>query len=363
MNEPSWKITARTIVLAVLIGGASGVLTSALTNNYLSTYALQLGDVTAPLRLSEERPRAYPQSYEEALTRVNERAVPGLVTFYRPERGASASYGSDQALFNGAVLTSDGWILTAQNASLDLSSMVAVVGRETLAIKQVVQDPAVGVTYVKVDGQNLPVFAFGNGLDSESGDQAFLVPSAGSVLGTHIVDADWRASAVLSSDRPSRQFVFETRADEVGAGTPAVNPSGELIGITVSNTDALAHVVPIDVILPGFTSFLRVGTIQRPALGAEAIDLTRAVGISEELSGGNLTGALLYGATAVKRGSAAEIAGLKAGDIILSVDGELVNTRTLDEQIMGFKPGQTVTVLIVRGEQQKTMSVTLGTLQ
>jgi hypothetical protein len=78
MRTPSWSHTSRIIVFSLLIGGVSGVLGTAVTYNYLSNYTYQLNQLTEPLRLTQERPRALPESYEESLTRREERAHPAV---------------------------------------------------------------------------------------------------------------------------------------------------------------------------------------------------------------------------------------------------------------------------------------------
>ena len=105
MNINSWWPTLRVIILALLVGGASGVLATSLTNNYLAEYTLRLEESILPLKLSQQRPQAFPQSYAEALVAAREKFLPAQAQFFTDSRVLPRVFPPEQAVAQGVVLT------------------------------------------------------------------------------------------------------------------------------------------------------------------------------------------------------------------------------------------------------------------
>ena len=351
--ESSWKTTARTIVLSVLIGGGAGVVATAITSSYLADYAFQLEAWTAPLRLTEERPRAFPKTYEEALERVDQRAVPGFVQLFGAE-SALNGFVPAEALVSGAVMTSDGWIVVEAVGGLNLAALTAVVGGDAYAVTEVVPDATTGFAFVKLDAEHLPVAAFGSGFNLAAAEQVFVLPSAGEIIATSVANPDWRAGAVLSSDEPTRRIVLDEYMGGLWLGAPVVNLSGELVAFVDarSEEDGRVRALPIDALLPALESLLRDGKVVRPALETDVLDLARAAGVADDVSLGHNIGAVVV---------SSRMKELQKGDVILEVDGEFIRSdRTLDEMIGDRHPGDAILLAIDRAGTRTNVEVTLG---
>ena len=357
----SWSVTIRTVVLSLLLGGASGVLATALTANYLSDYAIQLGEYTQPLRLSDQRPIAYPETFVESLELVKEEVVPGLATFFEPSWQTPTNYQVEDALMQGVVLTSDGWILAFDLPYVSESTLVVAVQGTFYDVERIELDTETDAIFVKVEAEHLPVLAFGQGWDVTLGEQLFVVPNANELLTTSVAGYTWSDALVHSSDVLSRRVVLQEVFDEIARGAPVANLAGELVGLVESSgDDGRLTFLPIEGLLPAFTSLLESGEVIRASLGVQIIDLTHTLGISESIAREYSHGALLYGYTAVESGSAADIAGLLEGDIILSVDGQTVNgSQTLDEYISQYHPGSEVTLMLDREGETMDVQVVL----
>lgn len=352
--KESWKHVSRAAAVAVVLGLGSGVIGAALTTNYLSTYAISLGDRSVPPRLSDERPRTTPQTYAEALSQVTESVLPGVARIY-----PTGSYAAP--LVSGSVLTSDGWIVTKSAYLPGAGGLSVVVGGRAYAVEKMQSDAgASGATFLKIDATNLSVFAFGSGFDVQPGDQLFAVPSPTAVFSESAVEARWPAGA-LSSDRSKRAILVEDPLLGSYAGAPVVNVRGELVGIVDASSAGFTTIQPIDAVLPEFNALLRAGTIATASLGVLSTDLSRTLGLSESDTRGRTQGALLLGAASVKKGSAAAEGGLQPGDIVLSVDGVPVDAkRTLDELIVTRAPGDAVVLRVLRGDAELDVRVVLG---
>lgn len=354
MQKLSWPLTLRTIVISLVLGAASGVLATALTSSYLSDYAIQLGQLTEPLRLSDERPRVFPQSYGEALEKVIEKVIPGVAQFYQPsEKSSFEKYNPTEALMQGAVLTTDGWIITVASKQTDINILEVVVGQDVYSIEEVVFDDLTGAVFVKINANNLPVMAFGDGLSLGLGEQVFALPARQTLLVTSIYAYDF--------ELPYRQIVLQNSVGEQAQGTSVANLAGELIGLVKSSGDLTSKVIPIEFILPAFNSLLKEGEVMRASLGAKTIHLSQAIGLSSELSREYEQGALILSSDDIEADSPAAEAGLIENDIIISVDGQIINGRSsLDEYIMQHMPGDSITLLVDREEEQIEIEVTLA---
>lgn len=355
MKSPSWRTTFYTILISILIGGVSGVLGTAWTSSYLSDYAVQLSKLTAPLRLSQERPRNFPSSYKEALEKITQSSLSGVADIYQGKPGVFGFDTSDR-LRAGLVLTSDGWlaVYAPPSGPVSLKGASARVRGQTYQIVESVYDEVARVVFAKVEAGGLPVVAFGSGRGTQVGEQAFLATESYSFVPTSIQTHSWPGTASVSSDEPNRRLVIDREAT---TGDILFNLNGEAIGM--AGVDG--RILPIEAIQPALRSLLQEKKIARSALGVSYIDVAHGVNISTELVGSFRHGALLYGPVSVPRLSPARKAGVLQGDLLLSVNGEAIDsTRGLDELIEQYRPGDRVQILLDRKGEQMTVEVELG---
>jgi S1-C subfamily serine protease len=355
MHSP-WNNFVRTAALSMVLGFGAGVIGTALTSNYLADYALSLGELASPARLSDELPRALPATYADALREVTDSVLPGVARVYAPGSYASP-FGA------GAVLTSDGWIVTmAPDYTPNLLGYSAVVDGKAYPVEQAVADESTPAVFLKVNASNLPVFAFGSGFGLAPGDQVFVPSSPSSLFVESVFESRWPSGAA-SSDVPARRVVVADPLLGAYPGAPVVNARGELVGLVERGGGGFSSVLPIDGVLPVFNATLRSGTATRAALGVSSVDLSRAFGRSRDETLGLAQGALLSGVTSVRKGSAAERAGLAPGDVIVSVDGTPVDAhRSLDELVVVRNPGDVLVLRVVSKSGEREVKVTLETL-
>ncbi len=350
-----WRTTIYTVVIAVVLGGAAGILGTAWTSSYLSDYAVQLSELTSPLRLSQERPRNFPSSYKEALEGLIDTSLPSVAEVYQGTPGVLGYELADRAHV-GVVLTSDGWlaVFVPSGSTTTLKGASARIRGQMYPVVQSVFDTTVQVLFVKVDASGLSVAAFGKGRDTRVGEQVFVATGAQEVMPTSVMLHVWPGAKPVSSDQPNRTLVLD---QEVVSGSVVFNLSGDLIGLTQAENQLL----PIEPVLPALRSLLEQQKIIHPSFGVLYIDLAHALSVSPTLSRSNKNGALLYGTSSVVRGGAAKLAGLRPADILLSINGASINEmRGLDELIEQYRPGDVVQVLIDRAGETQTVEVKLG---
>lgn len=358
MKIQSWPQTIRIIVFSCLIGGAAGVLGTALTTNYLSEYALQLGQVTQTLGISQTRPRSLPQSYDDALERLEERALPAVGSLFPDTRIGETGVSVFDSAVSIIVLTSDGWMLSPSGTLGD----TVQVGAQTCEVDQVIIEPRFGYHFLHCVTSNSSVVDMVGGYGIAAGDQLFVVTQGREVVFTQAREIVW-GEVVRSSDIPTRRILL-TDDFTVREGSAVFNVYGEFVGVAHEGEGRM-EIVPFEHLAGAFQQVLEsVDTIVYPSLGIRGIDLSRTVGVSEEISKGRHTGFVIYGSRAIVPGSAAYKAGLQIGDMVVSVEGIMINaTSSLDDLLTSYVAGQEMQIGIERDGAQQEVTVTLGELK
>jgi 2-alkenal reductase len=158
------------------------------------------------------------------------------------------------------------------------------------------------------------------------------------------------------------------------SGGPLLNLSGEVVGINAAvvrgTTDSsgdvaegLGFAIPVNTVKIVSDELIANGKVVRPFLGVSTIPVNRAISTYYDLKdekGDTLdTGVLVE---SIVPGSAAEASGIQALDVILQVESFPVDANhPLVNVLTGFKPGDTVTITLLRNGSRQEVSVTLGT--
>ncbi len=374
--DVAWVQIVRVTVLALMVGFGAGIIGAVLTENYLLRYSDQLEYISEPLRLSEEKPRALPGTYEEALEVVRTQVEPALVSIYQDQsemyQAEDQVYVPDEALAAGVVVTSDGWFVTAADSVSGSSELVVVIGSRVYTIDEIHEDEVTGLALCKVEGDNLPVVAFGSGEYVKEGDLAFVVPSRNSLVATSIFKVDTSSGQIHATEDLLRSFELSETLEPTSVSAPVTNSAGELIGFLSYDESSvgLSEVRPLHHIMPVIESVLRDGEVSRVYFGATVMNLSEAIGLSEELSRGYDQGALVIRdpgssyASAVANGSPADMAGLLVNDIITRLNGETVNGfLSFNEMLLDLEPGDEITITVDRAGETVDLVVLLGILE
>jgi S1-C subfamily serine protease len=326
------------LLLAVALGAGAGAVAAALTLSSLRDYYAAIA-AAEPINLSGERPRPAPGDYDQAITAVREKVAPSAVeVFIQPDHNGLYEPGQGDA--SGFFITSDGWIATVLNSD-DSATAAVLFGGKIYQVEKAVIDPATAVLFLKIDVANVSVAAFGKALDLQSGDFLFIVTNSETIFPT------WFFRSVFISDTPSpaetvvRRWELADSVDNSFSGSAVSNGSGEVIGVLTESE----VVLPIAAIQPAMYSLLKDGEISSVWFGAT-------------LAHDYADGATLD--TIVKK-SPAESAGLKKGDIILSVDGvELSDDRTLAEILCDYRVSDSLSLSFSRDGKVLETVLTLG---
>lgn len=278
----------------------------------------------------------------------------------------------------GMVLTNDGWLLTdpAVFKDRDAESLRVLTAQgDLLEILNSHSDWLEPLQYVRVASNDL--------LPVDLGDASLLLPgksllsvnpglsrNTSRITLNHLEQVKWIDShslgdLVMSSEVYGTYLKSRDNWDSSLLGSPIFDLSGAVVGMLVSYGDSL-HALPVEVISHANTSFFSSGQVVRTWLGADYIDLTQAIGLPDSITFDMTHGALIFGGEkeAVEEGSPAAQAGLQTNDIVLEIEGEIINGRyNLTEMIQSYPPGSGVTLLVLRDGKQIEVPVRLGELK
>lgn len=349
---------AHVVVLSIALGAASGVLATAMTNSALSDYALQLNQFTRPLSLDESGPKAFPSSYAEATKHFSDVTLASVVSIFPKSAKTAYGYEQDASIGTGVIVTSDGWIVAPMLSSLSADALSVQIKDQLYDVIRVVIDPLTQTVFLKCTANNLSVVRFGNAFDLSVGDQLFASMYANQFSQASVAQQIWQQGTLLSSDIPSRRVSL--LANIYSTSAPIFDLSGSFVGFAFKK-DTQFTLLPFEHVLPSLNALLEKKDISHPALGIMYLDLAHAVGFSDALRRGYQTGAYVTGPSAVRKGSPAANAGIMEGDIIVAMNGlDMNQTRGLNERLLSVRPGDTISLMIDRKGEKKTIDVVLG---
>ncbi|HQR16774.1 MAG TPA: trypsin-like peptidase domain-containing protein [Gemmatimonadales bacterium] len=296
---------------------------------------------------------------------------PGMEQFFPHNRqGPRVEQGGG----TGFVVSADGLILT-NNHVVEGADKVTVMlpDHREFTASVVGTDPSTDVAVVRIPAKDLKPVVLGNSDEARVGEWVLAI---GNPLGdaltftvtSGIISATGRGLNSLPNRtvRSIQDFIQTDAAINPGnSGGPLVNVRGEVIGINsaiASETGLNAgygFAIPINLARIVMDQLVATGRVERAALGINIKD----AGPNDATYAGlpEIRGVLVQG---FAMNSPAEKAGLRQGDIIISVNGKPVSYTAQLQQAIGFnRPGQVVQVEVARrGGVRKTYAVKLVAL-
>lgn len=271
-----------------------------------------------------------------------------------------------QGLGSGVIATADGYVLTNNHVVEDADTItIEFNDGRTYAAKLVGTDKASDLALLKAEGRFHAV-ALGNSDAVKVGDVVLAVGNplgVGQTVTMGIVSAKGRATGVGNG---SYEDFLQTDApiNQGNSGGALVNMKGELVGInsqilsTSGGNVGIGFAIPVNMVKHVMEQLRTTGKVTRSQLGVGiqqvTSDMARSLGMSEP--GGAIV-------SSVTSGSPADRAGLKEGDVILSVNGQRINdSNTLRNRIAAMRPGTDAELGILRDGSQKHVRVTLEEL-
>ncbi|MGM0551437.1 MAG: Do family serine endopeptidase [Bacteroidota bacterium] len=272
---------------------------------------------------------------------------------------------------SGVIISDDGYIVTNYHV-IEKSDQIVVALNDKREFKAEVvgTDPGTDLALLKVEAKELPFMEFGKSDDLKVGEWVLAVGNPFNLTSTvtaGIVSARGR-SINIYSDRlaPIESFIQTDAAINRGnSGGALVNLRGELVGINsaisspTGSYSGYGFAIPAVLVQKVVADIIKFGEVQRAVLGVSIADVTSE--IAEDKGLGKIEGVYI---AEVLDGGAAERAGIAAGDVILQVEKETVNSAAeLQEQIGRYRPGEEVDLTVKRDGKRKQYQVVLRNMQ
>lgn len=287
--------------------------------------------------------------------------------FELPERNQQQSQ-QVHALGSGVIVNAEkGYILT-NNHVIDNASEILVTlkdGRKLVA-ELIGTDPQTDIAVLKINDTGLTALTLSDSDTLRVGDFALAIG--------HPFGLDQTVTSGIVSGLGRNGLGVEAYEDFIqtdasinpgNSGGALVNLHGELIGINTamfsksSGNIGIGFAIPINMAKAVMTQLIQHGSIQRGMLGVQIQDLTPelASAIGTDVTQGAIVSQVIPN-------SAASLAGVKAGDIIVAVnEKEINNSRSLRNTIGLKQPGDSVKLSIIRGDKSLSLTAIISTPQ
>ncbi|WP_027800438.1 Do family serine endopeptidase [Paraburkholderia dilworthii] len=267
-------------------------------------------------------------------------------------------------LGSGVIVSSEGYILTNQHVvdGADQIEIALADGRTTNA-KVIGIDPETDLAVLKVNMTNLPTITLGRMEQTRVGDVVLAIGNpfgVGQTVTMGIVSALGRNHLGINT---FENFIQTDAAINPGnSGGALVDVNGNLLGINTAiysrsgGSLGIGFAIPVSTARSVLESIITTGSVTRGWIGVEPQDVTPE--IAESFGLDQKSGAIVAG---VLKNGPADRAGIKPGDILVSVNGqEITDTTRLLNVIAQIKPGTAAKVHLVRKNREFDLDVIIG---
>jgi 2-alkenal reductase len=349
------------MVLGTLGGGVAGYVVATNANVVRSqpvSAAIPVARVQSQPAMPQASTDAPALSDEAILTQAVQQAEPATVTVVNTLRRGTGE-GS------GVIIDNAGHIVT-NNHVVDGARSLEVIfnnGKHVPATL-VGTSPDFDLAVIKVDG-DLPGFAtFGDSSTLRLGSQ---VVAIGSALGGFRNTVTGGIVSGFNRSVANLDGLIQTDAaiNHGNSGGPLINMKGQVIGINTlvvrdstagDQAEGLGFAIPSNLVKSVVQQLIETGKVDRPYIGITFQPVTAQ--LAQEQSLKVTAGAYLSDITA---NSPASQAGLKTGDVIVSIGGQaLDDEHTLTAALLGRAPGDTLQLKVLRGSETLQIELTLG---
>lgn len=273
---------------------------------------------------------------------------------------------------SGVLITTDGYILTNYHViqgAVENGLRVVLNDKREYPANVVGVDSSTDLAVIKINGTDLPKVTVG---DSETLDVGEWVLAIGnpfrlrSTVTAGIVSALSRDVQIINDQMRIESFIQTDAAINRGnSGGALVNTSGQLIGINTAiasqtgSYQGYGFAVPSNLAIKVAEDLIQYGQVRRALLGVTiaGVDYNRAVEKGME----TVRGVEILN---VSENGAAFESGIRPGDVVLRVNGIEVNeANQLQQQVAVLRPGETVTLSILRDGEIIEKNVALKVLE
>ena len=269
----------------------------------------------------------------------------------------------ERALGSGFIISRDGYILTNDHVIKGADEIkVYLAGHRSYSAKVKGVDPKLDIALLKIDaGNGLPAVRLGDSDKLQVGEWVMAIGNPFGLNQKVTAGIISRKGRVIGAGPYDDFLQTDASINPGNSGGPLINGAGEVVGINtaiVAGGQGIGFAIPINEVKTELEQLKKTGHVVRGWLGVTV------QGVSDELAQSfglkETKGALISDVT---KGSPAEKAGLKRGDIILSFNGTPIETVNDLPRLVAVMPiGKEVKLEIFRDGKTKEVTVKVGRL-
>ena len=328
------------------------------------------------LMLDDKVRRSFISSAPTNFIAAAEIITPSVVNIKAITRGNGESFWEDGHMSasngSGVIISNDGYIVTNNHVVQDATDIqITMDDKREFSAKIIGKDAYTDVAVLKIEvgtgrDQTLLPVRFGNSDSIRVGEWVLAVGNPFNLESTvtaGIVSAKARSINILDDDKYAIEAFIQTDAavNPGNSGGALVNTNGELVGINTAiitksgRYEGYSFAIPANLVLKVVRDIMKFGIVQRGFLGVVINDLTPS--LARSMGYASMNGVYVE---QVNPKSAAYEAGLKHGDIVISVQNKKIkNKAELLELVAEQKPGDKILIDYFRAGQMLHTQVTL----
>jgi S1-C subfamily serine protease len=309
---------------------------------------------------------------EEGVAQAAASLAPSVVTVVnhlKPTLGPFAQ--ASEASGSGVVITDQGHVVTNAHVVDGAEKLeVTLSNGTTLPATLVGSDVYSDLAVIKIEAGAAPAAVLGNSDALLPGDTVIAIGSPlGDLTNTvtvGVVSAKDRNLETSSGFQMEGMLQTDAAINSGNSGGPLVSLQGEVVGINTlvvrgdglsgTTAEGLGFAIPSNTVRTITEQLVAKGRVTRPYLGIRWEWITPDMAAANRLD-------FSYGAyvSAVSRGSPADDAGLREGDVILGMDGTRFDeNHPFLNELLAHAPGDTITLDVMRGNSEIQVKVTLS---
>jgi putative serine protease PepD len=359
-----WSTRLSLLVVAALVGGLAGHFAAPSSS---SGGGVTINQVSAPPGTGSSGGMNIPKLVQKVLPSTVSIDVTG---------GGSEDEGTGMIISKGGLVVTNNHVIAA---AVNGGSITVTRSGTTKSIPATLvgTNPIDDVALIRIDGvSNLPTVTFGNSNDLEAGDAVVAIGNAlGLAAGTPtvtsgIVSALGRtvtAGSSTATETLTNMIQTDAAINPGNSGGPLLDSSGDVIAMNTAvagtlsdgeNSQNIGFAIPVATIQSLLPTLMAGESVVNHGafLGVEIESMTPS--LQSEYGFSVSTGAVVM---SVISGTGAAAAGVKQGDIIVAINSTTIDSaQDVTSVLSALRPGQVVTLHVVRGTKHLTIKVTLG---
>ena len=294
--------------------------------------------------------------------------IPEYLRRFFEQRGAPPQQRQRMGMGSGFIISSDGYVVTNNHVVEGADSvLVRMSDRREYEAEVIGTDPRSDLAVLRIEAADLPVLSLDKEDDLEVGEWVLAIGSPFGLdysVTAGIVSAKGRS---LPTERNENYVPFiqtDVAINPGNSGGPLFNLDGEVVGVNSQiftrsgGSIGLCFAIPVSVVRNVVAQLQKDGRVTRGWLGVTIQDVDK--NLAESFGLDRPRGALI---SQLADGGPADKSGLKAGDVIITFDGQDIPSSSDLPHVVGLiEPGRKVEAEIVRDGKRRTIDVKIGGL-